>query len=305
MSIRFGDPLELGFGLFSIDVPKGVQVSETLSVARENYAISQPEMFIFANGDAISFYHVGLGDKSLNMYKKYFPQVIGSSDAPIIEQTTSDGVSIRWQQMAGSNGRFGWLEASTEKFCYNVGVLSNNPAVDDQMIWNILHSIRIDKQMESDRYACVQSISEDGWVTAADKSVKMKLPEGWKEGGPERTAAETVYAMQSEDGSCELYLKTVVFYPSAATEEYFNGMYVKKDNVLGGALDQKKKIANGRMGDGFLMFTSEEVSDGYVILHIVYTYHGYIYDGGISWPESQDAAMRPTAMEILKSLSPA
>ena len=296
-------PLEMAFGLFSMDAPSGAAVTHTpgnmfsdLRCQIEPYG-----MLVYANYAPAQEYESTARPKLDGCVSLMFA-LSGPEDyteTEVAEETLPNGVQLRWQLMQGSASHTLWFEAFTADMGYNMVITGDATAESDAIMLAMMRSFRVSTEQEQDVLQIRQAKLEDGVFLSAEHGVTIRLDEGWNAVPYADMLLPHTAFMLEKDGGRWLIQLLYTLPANAGDAKALLDWYVSS---RGGTADGVVAITLENLG--VEAWTLVE-SSGIYMQHIAFVHEGYGYYGSFMWITPDDAEARPFMEQAIQSNAPA
>ena len=295
-------PLEMAFGLFTVDAPAGAVITHTAGNMFSDLRceIEPWSILLYANYAPTSEYEASAQKKLDSCVSMMFAVSGGDyTETEIAQETLPSGVSVRWQLMQGSNAHTLWFEAFTADMGYNMIITGDPNEETDAALLAMMRSFRVDASQEADvLYIHQRQLSEDGVFLSAEHGLTIRLDESWQPVPyPEMLLPQTAFMIQTGDGRGLIQLLYTLPVDAANTRDLMD-WYL----ALRGSSAQPEPLHLSGM-DAEAWIAEENI--GIFARHIAFVHEGYGYFGTFMWVPEDDATARPFMDAAIQSIVPA
>lgn len=295
-------PLEMAFGLFTVDAPAGSVITRTpgnmLSDLR--CEIAPWNMLVYANYAPMDEYDANARTK-LNGCVSMMYALSGDeyTETNVIQEFLPSGFPVSWQLMQGSSTHTLWFEIITASMGYNM-VISGDPTEEtDAAMLAMMRSFRVDEEQKADvLYIHQRQRSEDGVFLSAEHGLVIHLDESWSPvPQPEMLLPQTAFMLQTGDGRGLIQLLYTLPVDPADTRSLMD-WYL---SLRGSTANPEPLFLAGLNADAWVA----EENIGVFSRHIAFVHEGYGYFGSFMWVPEDDATLRPFMDAAIQGIVPA
>lgn len=295
-------PLEMAFGLFTVDVPAGSIITRTpgnmLSDLR--CEIAPWNMLVYANYAPMDEYDANALTK-LNGCVSMMYALSGDeyTETNVIQEFLPSGFPVSWQLMQGSSTHTLWFEIITASMGYNM-VISGDPTEEtDAAMLAMMRSFRVDEEQKADvLYIHQRQRSEDGVFLSSEHGLVIHLDESWSPvPQPEMLLPQTAFMLQTGDGRGLIQLLYTLPVDPADTRSLMD-WYL---SLRGSTANPEPLFLAGLNADAWVA----EENIGVFSRHIAFVHEGYGYFGSFMWVPEDDATLRPFMDAAIQGIVPA
>lgn len=295
-------PLEMAFGLFSVDAPAGAVVNHTpgnmfsdLRCQIEPYG-----MLVYANYAPAQEY-AATAQKKMDSCISLMFALGGPGDyteTEVAEETLPNGVKLRWQLMQGSSTHTLWFEAFTADMGYNMVISGDAAAEADAAMLAMMRSFRVNAEQEQDVLQIRQTKLADGVFLSAEHGLTICLDEGWNTVPyPDMLLPQTAFMLEKDGGRWLIQLLYTLPADDSETRALLDWYLSARGST---ATPEAFRLA----GLGTEAWVAEE-NVGVFMRHIAFVHEGYGYYGSFMWVPEDDAQARPFMDTAIQSIAPA
>lgn len=295
-------PLDLAFGLFTVDAPAGAVITRTPGnmISDLRCEVEPWSILLYANY-APSDEYQATARKKLDSCVSMMYAVSGDNytETNVIHEILPSGLPVNWQLMQGSNAHTLWFETFTADMGYNM-IISGDPSEEtDAAMLSMMRSFRVDSNQQEDVLRIIQrQLSEDGLFLSAEHGLTIRLDENWTPvPQPEMLLSQTAFMLQTYDGRGLIQLLYTLPADPGNTRSLMDWYLSYRDS----SAQPEPLHLSGLNAEAWIA----EENIGVFARHIAFVLDGYGYFGSLMWVPEDDATVRPFMDAALQSIAPA
>ncbi len=306
LSVSFAEEesnrLDIAFGLFSVELPKGVAAGPNTGNALSDFRYETDGIpaIIAAHYAPLDQYEA-TASRRLDSYLSYVFAMSGEnySETEVQEETLENGVRLRWQIMRGDTLHALWFEAFDEQFGYNICMWNRAETANDDAMLAVMRSFRAEPERERDLMEVRQTQLPGGAFVSVEHGLQIQLTEDW-EIVPYREYLQqgTAFMLVLNEGEQMVQLFSTFPVKAGDTRALLDWFLQAK-----GSSDAGEPYAVTLDGLGSVEAWVAEEAPGVCMYDVAFVYEGYGYYGMLMWVPQDDAEARPFMMEALQTLS--
>lgn len=295
-------PLEMAFGLFSVDAPAGAVVNHTPGNMFSDLRgeIDPYGMLVYANYAPAQEYDATAQQQMNSCISMMYALSGGGeySETEIAEETLPNGVRLRWQLMQGSSTHTLWFEAFTADMGYNMVITGDATAETDASMLAMMRSFRADTEQEQDVLQIRQTKLEDGVFLSAEHGLTIRLDEGWNAVTyADMLLPQTAFMLEKDGGRWLIQLLYTLPVDASETRALMDWYLSARGSTAEPQVIQLASL------DAEAWVAEENV--GIFMRHIAFVHEGFGYCGSFMWVPADDAQARPFMDAAIQSIAPA
>lgn len=295
-------PLEMAFGLFSVDAPAGAVINHTPGNMFSDLRceIAPYGMLVYANYAPAQEYESTAQRKMNSCVSMMFALGGGGSytETDVAEETLPNGVKLRWQLMQGSSSHTLWFEAFTADMGYNMVITGDAAEEADAAMLAMMRSFRVNAEQEQDVLYIHQRQLAEGAFLSAEHGLTIRLDEAWRPVSyPEMLLPQTAFMLEKDGGRWLIQLLYTLPADVSETRALLDWYLSARGST---AAPEALQLA----GLGTEAWVAEE-NVGIFMRHIAFVHEGYGYYGSFMWIPEDDAQARPFMDAAIQSIAPA